>query len=112
MKKYRVVFVHDPKLRKIRNNLRALVCCAVRDRIDALQALRDGFDSKHITDYENTKQGVVHTEILDFQEALRKSICMCGTCQRIENDMVYIPSLKAWHCVKCDAKNLIWYPSS
>ena len=111
MKKYRVIFVHDPKLRKIRNNLRSIICHAVWDRLESLRALQDGLDSKYITDDDRMRQNIVYSESLDLQEALRHSICQCGTCQQIENDMMYIPSLKAWNCVKCDSKNLIWYPS-
>ena len=111
MKKYRVISIHDPSLRKIRYNLRRIICHAVRERIVVLRALRDGLDNKQMTDDERVRRGLIYTEILDLQEALKKSICMCGTCQRIENDMIYIPSLRGWHCVKCDSKNLIWYPA-
>lgn len=111
MKKHRVVFIHDPNLRKIRNNLRRIICHAVRERIIVLRALRDGLDSKLMTDSERVEKGLIYTEILELQKSLKKSICMCGTCQKIENDMIYIPSLRAWHCVKCDSKKLIWYPS-
>lgn len=112
MKKYRVIFIHDTKLRRIRDNLRFLISQAVRDRIESLRALREGILWKdNGSQSEHEKQLDYYAEILDLQEALKKSICMCGTCQRIENDMIYIPSLKAWHCVKCDTKNLIWYPA-
>ena len=111
MKKYRVVFIHDANLRKIRNNFRAIIFHAVWDRLEALRALRDGLDNRHMMENERRRRDLIHTEILDLEVALRRSIYQCGTCQGIENDMIYIPSLRGWHCVKCDSKNLIWYPS-
>lgn len=111
MKKYKIIFIKNPVLRKIRNNLRALIIHAYEDQVRFLRGLRDGFDSDFITPKEEVEQGLIYTEILELQEALRKSICQCGTCGSHDNDMIYIPSLDAWHCVKCDSRKVIWYPN-
>ncbi len=110
MRKYRVVCLNNSRLKEIRRNLRLLIFHAVWDRIEALSALRDGFDNEFISSADKVRQGLIYTEIRDLQEALEKSICQCGTCKSVENDMIYFPSLKAWHCTECDHKKLIWFP--
>lgn len=110
MKKLRSISIRDPSLKKIRNNLRLLISHAVWDQLQSLKAIWDGLYSQFMSDEDNVKQGLIYTEILDLEEALRKSICQCGTCKSVQNDMIYFPSLRAWHCVECDNKGLIWFP--
>jgi len=104
MRKAHTIILNNSRLRKVRSNLRLLIAHACWDEMESLRALLDGIAINSI------ESSLIYSQILDIEEALRKSICMCGTCRDLENDMIYFPSLKEWHCVKCDSKKLIWYP--
>ncbi|MFW9880790.1 MAG: hypothetical protein ACFFG0_47620 [Candidatus Thorarchaeota archaeon] len=88
----------------MRNNLRLIFAHACWDQTESLRALQCGFVN------ENIESGVLYSQILDIEEALRKFICICGTCRSLENDVTYFPSLKAWHCVECERRKVIWFP--
>jgi hypothetical protein len=107
MKNFRTITIKDPRIRQVRNNLRMIIALACWDEIEFLMALRDSPTNNSLP---SDKAIELNSNILDLQEALRKSICICGTCHSFENDMIYFPSLTAWHCIKCYEKGVIWFP--
>ena len=46
-------------------------------------------------------------ELEDFRESFHNSIIVCGVCNRIEGDLVYMPRHKCWYCTDCMKKNFI-----
>lgn len=88
MHKVRSTFIKDPRLRKIRKNLRDLIITATRER------MREVMDS----DWKQYKE---------LKQALNKSICRCYSCRRSDLDMTYSPRFKAWYCFICYDRGIL-----
>ena len=83
MKRHRAIIIKDPRLQKIRDNLRALI---IHESVSRRKNL-----------YE---EGRFKEEIL-LDRSVNKSICRCSSCRKINRDRVYNPSLNMWFCVEC-----------
>lgn len=107
MQKKRIIAIRDPKLRKIRANLRLLLlkCKSVQwnQFHDEYEELR--FDKNHhpldLTRDEKKKVGILQQKMRVLDEASEKSICKCRKCLVTDKDMVYSPVYQGWFCVEC-----------
>jgi len=107
MKREKTIVIRDPKLRKIRHNLRMILI------------LESGAREKEITDQEKEilfdKDGKVQSLTIKEEEeaiklaleyrkylfSMRDSICFCQLCHSTDKDMSYVPKFKRWFCVDC-----------
>lgn len=86
-------------LRNLRKFLRELILETFIEKERKLIEERD----ENSEDYK--KWNALHKELMDFREKLYSSICVCRSCYRIDNDMVYFKELDEWFCVDCAGEN-------
>jgi hypothetical protein len=103
MNKKRTITIERECLRKIRNNLRAVITWAASDKKKKLR--------EESRQYEvGTKEmWEVSRKIDALWSAVDKSICKCPSCGTETSDMTFNPYLKAWVCTKCYAENQAFY---
>ncbi len=107
MKKKRTISIKDPKLRKIRNNLRLLLSKAAsvqwRLHFDEQHKLNTDLNGNFRNMSESKKQKAAElTEKMRKIHILRdKSIIQCPVCKRIDRDMTFNPEFKEWYCTQC-----------
>jgi len=109
----KVITIRSSQLRKVRNNLRAIIIHAVKAEITALDSLKWPYDEKNydsLSKPERLESYKLYRDKWDLQFALDKSICRCYTCGMHDRDMVYSTYLKAWNCVDCIGKGSVWLP--
>ena len=107
MKRAKTIVIKDPKLRKIRDNLRKILileCVAREEEISArmrkLQLGKDGsLRSLSITEGEEISK--LDVQLRKYMFSMRESICFCQMCHSSNKDMSYNPKLKRWDCVDC-----------
>ncbi len=107
MKKKRIISIRDPKLKKIRDNLRLLLLKWKRvewnQSHDEYEELR--FDKNDhpidLTGDERKRVDVLLQRMRILDEASRKSLCKCTKCLVTDKDMVYNPPYQGWFCVEC-----------
>ena len=110
MRDKRAVIIKHSQLQKIRNNLRDLLLKAVSVRWNALfddmNKLR--FDSsgirRTIDDFSEDEVKYFRgpqKEQAELRDIQHRSILMCITCGRGDQDMVYNKSYDAWYCTEC-----------
>ena len=107
MKRAKTIIIKDPKLRKIRDNLRKILIleCVAREkeisvRMRKLQLGDDGgLRSLSITEGEEISK--LDVELRKYMFSMRGSICFCQMCHSSNKDMSYNPKLKRWDCVDC-----------
>jgi hypothetical protein len=103
-----VIRIKDPKLKKIRNNLRNLWLARARDDSRKLQESvrkikhdENGVYKKYLTAAEVEVVRRLNREINIISEMKDNSICKCRRCIRTDQDMTYNPHDGAWYCVEC-----------
>ncbi|TXT59499.1 MAG: hypothetical protein BAJALOKI2v1_200012 [Promethearchaeota archaeon] len=97
MRQKKTIRIKNPKLIKIRNNLRTLW-------IEFSKDLRRKLDEKEERILDSSEEGDLMEISHKKQEIsliLEKSICKCYNCFRTNTDMTYNPLEKAWFCVDC-----------
>lgn len=113
MKKKYTIRIRDPQLRRIRNELRALLQSAesaklneILDREWELQQ-SEGFWEKNHPNYKklHRKSQELATLGNNLSFAYKSSIIKCPVCQRIDKDMTFNPVLKEWFCMECYESN-------
>jgi len=106
MKNGRTISIKDPRLQKIRNNIRLLIlneCSRRRSEIS---------DREH--DLTHDKDGNLRifsadSEILqnltdkwwDIESPLRASVVNCAGCNNHDKDVTYHRKSRSWFCVRC-----------
>ena len=107
MKKARTIIIRNPKLRKIRNNLRKILILenvargekiSAREREISLD--KDG-KLRSLTTGELREASRLFRESSKYSTSLRDSICFCELCLSTDKDMSYIPRFRRWFCVDC-----------
>lgn len=108
MKKKRSIVIKDPKLRRIRNNLRKILIGTVQGRridltsgIDAISRDSEGQLRMNLTPSERAEFKRLKDIRSQINELTDKSICYCTACKQINKDMTYNPTLEKWYCVEC-----------
>ena len=110
MKDKRIVRVKNPKLRKIRNEMRELLLQA-RDAdlnkiTHEMELMEFDKDDNRITIDELAPSQLERFRRLqqmkyENREIGRKSICLCYNCGKSDQDMYYNHPYRAWFCVGC-----------
>lgn len=110
MRDRRAIIIKNPKLQKVRNNLRIILMKAVTQKLieflherkkievttdEVYKSIRDLSPDelkrfRHLQDQENI--------LSDFAN---RSICTCMTCGSPDRDMVYNKAYDAWYCTEC-----------
>ena len=83
MKRYRAIIINNPRLKKIRDNLRLLI---IHESISRGKSL---------------KERSMFKEESELRRSVDRSICQCSGCTKYNKDMAYNPSLGEWFCVEC-----------
>ena len=107
MKKEKTIVVRDPKLRKIRDNLRTILILESGAREEEITAQKrkilfdkDG-NAQTLTVKEERKAIKLSLEYRKYLFSMRDSICFCQLCHSTDKDMSYNPKFKQWFCVDC-----------
>ena len=110
MKDKRIISIKDPKLRKIRNEFREVWLQARDSERSKLGNEMKVIDSDEKGDSIPMNE-LVPSQLKRFRELQqlrnkineigKKSICMCYTCGKPDQDMYYNHPYRAWFCVEC-----------
>lgn len=119
-KKVRIIKLKDPKLRRIRKNLRDIIKLAVKDEFRRQNKIaRSYLGGGPMTEEEDREFTKYSRESENLMFTLQKSIIQCSSgtqCDSLEEavkhgfnpkdrptdlDMVWIPYYKKWFCLKC-----------
>ncbi len=110
MRDKRAIIIKNPRLQKIRNNLRRLLLAVVSVKwnklFDEMDRLRytpggtrrtvDDFTSDELREYR-----AYQAQQNDLRKLSDKSICKCVMCGKADRDMVYNKAYDAWYCTFC-----------
>ena len=89
MKKERAIIINNPRLEKIRNELRILLKLWVAD---VRMSLRERSGPK------------IQNEISALNSMESLSICCCLHCGNRDKDMIFRPDMKQWLCIECNSE--------
>jgi len=110
VKDKRIISVKNPKLRKIRNEMREVLLQARDAELDKItyemELMEFDKDDNRITIDDLTPSQLERFRELQHlknenREIGRKSICMCYNCGKPDQDMFYNYPYRAWFCVEC-----------
>lgn len=113
MKKKRTIRIKDPRLRKVRYELRNLLQLAKSAKIyEILDKKRqlydiDGFWDRNHLDYKKLHKKVqkLSSQENDLRYAFNASIAFCPVCWEMDKDMTYNPVSGKWFCTECYTSN-------
>ena len=100
MKKKKTIIIKDSHLRKIRDNLRVVIDCAINNEVSRFWNLMRQID-------RSTDEGrVQYFALMRQRDALgtmkKDSIIQCAACNfGIDRDVRFNPFDKAWYCIEC-----------
>ena len=117
MKHKKAIKIKDPKLQKIRNNLRSILIKFALDKESRLRKeltslWRDESGNPTPQEYYEVSLGASRRpvrEMGEIKKILDRSICMCPVCGRSNRDMIFNPVTKVWFCVHCYGLNREYY---
>jgi len=108
MKDRRAIIIKNPRLQKIRNNLRDLWFKAVSTEgnkiSDEMHKLTHEGIRRAFSDLSPDEQQIYRTYQKErdlLNDLSRRSICMCVSCGKGGRDMVYNRAYDAWYCTEC-----------
>jgi hypothetical protein len=111
MKNGRTISLREPKLQKIRNNLRLIILKEASKRKKELSNQKhrlthdkDGNYFK-ISDETSNLLRSLTDKWWEIERPLRASIIKCATCSKHNRDMTYHRKSQSWYCVDCFKKN-------
>jgi len=116
MKKKRVIKLKDPKLRKIRKNLRELLLKVFEQKCLKILNKKDKIRRDPDLTYYEKQDRLIELETIkqNIELAKSKAPLSCSTCKRIDIDLVYNPVFETWFCEECYEFNsrghASWYP--
>ena len=111
MKNGRTINIKDPRLQRVRNNLRLIILeeCAKRQMeiSDQKHELRFDKDGNYIKSDDGTHEILqkLTDKWWEIERPLRASIVKCATCGKHNKDMTYHRKSRSWYCVDCYRKN-------
>jgi hypothetical protein len=112
LKDGRKIIIQNRQLKKIRNQIRSIILCAVDFRLEELleqmspfHALEAFWDKKHQLHKELK---LAYRRISNEREKLyydkKKSILFCVLCGQSNKDMVFRANRNEWFCIDCSLK--------
>lgn len=111
MKNGRTIRIKDPKLQRIRNNLRLIIleeCSKRKSEITNQEhSLTHDKNGKYIKISEGTSKILqsLTDKWWEIERPLRASIVKCATCSKHNKDMAYHRISRSWYCVDCYKKD-------
>ena len=107
MKNGRTISVKDPRLQKIRNNIRLLILNECARRKSEITAQKH--DLTHDKDGKIVRNSLEDDEVLqgltdkwwDIERPLRVSAVKCAGCGKHDRDVTYHRKSRSWFCVRC-----------
>lgn len=121
-KKWKIIRIRTPQLRKLRTNLRTILRLAISDELKRLRELRSLYidNLPNLTPSQRKRNNYLSNLSNNLLTTYRKSIlnCSCGTpCESAKQsgepshvislgvDMGWVPPLKHWICTKCHERD-------
>ncbi len=102
MKKERAIIIKDPRLQKIRNELRTLLKLWISDVRKSLMDESSMYSKRG----DDQKSRYIQRKISDLNLFENLSICTCLHCGHSDKDMIYIPKMKQWLCIECNSERV------
>lgn len=99
VKRKKTIVIKNPKLKKVRDNLRYVLSEALIAETGKL--VRE----KAKTDINDKNRPLLADKRDKLDTAWKKSICVCPLCGSRTSDMTYNPYDNYWYCVKCYGEN-------
>lgn len=105
-----IIIIKDPKLQKIRNNLRDILISAyhvqwkeIHDKWRSYFFNSDGsrINIDDLSPSELKEFRRLQEKENELSKSLDKSILVCIACGKGHRDMVYNKPYKAWYCTEC-----------
>lgn len=105
MNKKRVVRLRDPKLCRIRFELRQLLIEVVQsEMLDLILRQRLLIDRNHGVRFNENQYKKLLEEENILRRDFRQFIGKCSSCSDLESDHIYNPRDKMWYCEECYEK--------
>ena len=121
-KKWKIIRIKSPQLKKLRKNLRTILEFSIRDELKRLRELRSLYidNLPNLTPSQRKRENYLSNLSNNLLTAYSKSIlsCSCGTpCESARQsgepshiislgvDMGRVPPLKHWICAKCHERD-------
>lgn len=115
MKKKKTIIIKNPRLQKLRLNLRMVLIKAVSSEWNKLHEKQkkylydslgnakkmDVFEKEQFRKIERGKQLLLRME--------NRSVCRCPSCQKTDRNMIFNPELQTWYCIDCYEINKSFY---
>jgi len=105
VKKKKTIVVKDPRLQKLRFNLRMIIIKEAQIRKSMLREKWKEYwemgNLERAQDFAIEKQ--------EISRSINSSICICHVCGSARKDMVYNPKLQTWFCTDCYGINTRYY---
>jgi hypothetical protein len=107
MKKKRTISIKNPKLRKVRDNLRLLLLEATtvqwRKYFDERHRLNTDLNGniRNLSESKKPRAGELTKKMREIDMLEERSIIRCPACRKIDRDMTFNPELKQWYCTQC-----------
>ena len=96
MRNARIIALHNPRTRKVRDLFRRIIISRV---YDILNNLEHELYLLSVEDSAGIKEN--HAKQAQLIVPLRKSILICPVCHSQDKDMYYNAYTKEWVCVEC-----------
>ena len=110
MRDRRAIIIKNPRLRKVRNELRKLFLKAVSrewnklfDEKEKISKYKDGTvkSVKNMSASEEMHFRSLQNKQAKLRNISDKSICKCTTCGKADRDMTYNKAYDSWYCTEC-----------
>ena len=103
MKNGRTISIKDPKLQKIRNNLRLIILKACSKKKSEISDQKHNKNGNYISPNDDTMKILqdLTDEWWEIERPLRASIVKCASCGKHDRDMTYYRKSCSWYCVHC-----------
>lgn len=110
MRDKRAIIIKDPRLQRIRNNLRNLIIQTYHKEFkklfDKMEKIERDNTGKYrsvddMTPGEKDRFRSLQEQENQLSNALDRSILICVACGKGERDMVYNKAYNAWYCTEC-----------
>ena len=113
MRKKKTIVIRDPRLRKLRKELRNVIRLSVNKEFDRL--IEESDEIYYEVDELGNRRSLAFVPEVELQaraiierknaiySAYSHPILQCPLCKAIDKDMAYNPEHKRWYCVDCYA---------
>ena len=108
MKDKRTIRIKNPKLQKIRNELRKMWLAATAprfkkyfDELEKIEKTERGYWRKNFSPRQKQRAIELTEKQRELDRLINRSICQCPSCNASEKDMISNRPLDMWYCTEC-----------